>query len=288
MPWQKNPWVELTEDTHNCKLVDNCGLVISPFVDPEGKKFKMVRIKWTGDAPPPVPTICDYDGCGVDVPISSTIQWHFDRLVNYTCGDVNVSFIVVKIPGTPPPTIWNPKRNAEPADQTQDDIEKLVRAKFFIRPERVLTQPCWFGASIIENERSMYKWAFIETEKKRKELSDRHEGLKKDYGDLFDENIAIMNKNISMETESQLSAKALKDIRESMTCAICLDIFDDEKAAMIGICGHVLHQECLQKQQPTMRDVCPSCRKKKPWQKFSGYTGIATALKNLETAGGAP
>jgi rRNA maturation endonuclease Nob1 len=133
----------------------------------------------------------------------------------------------------------------------------------------------------------MYKWAFIETEKKRKELSIKHLGLMKEHSALSDENIAIMNKNISMETDSQSTAKAFKDIRESMTCVICLDIFDDEKAAMIGSCGHVLHQECLQNQQPAKRDVCPSCRKKKPWQKFSGYTGIATALKNLETEGGA-
>jgi len=234
-----------------------------------------------------VPTICDYDGCGLDVPIHTTIQWHFDRLANYTCGDVNVSFIVVKVPGTPPPTIWNPKRKAEPADQTQEDVEKLVRAKFFIKPGRVMTQPCWFGASIIENERSMYKWAFIETEKKRKELSDRLQGLMKDYGDLFDENVDLLEKHISIKKDSQRTAKALKDISDSMTCAICLEIFDDEKAAMIGSCGHVLHQECFQKQQQAMRDVCPSCRKKKSWGKFSGYTGIATALKNLETEGGA-
>jgi hypothetical protein len=127
----------------------------------------------------------------------------------------------------------------------------------------------------------MYKWALIETEKKRKELSDTHIGLMKEHSALSDEYMDLLNKNSSMNT-------AFKDIRESMTCAICLEIFDDEKAAMIGSCGHVLHQECLQKQQPTMRDVCPSCRKKKSWQKFSGYTGIATALKNLETAGGAP
>ena len=293
-PWdeQKYPWLEMVQDDEKIKIADNCCLLIHPFVDPQGKVFKMEPEMVTNGVAIGNPTIRDYDGCGVvDLPISSTIQWQFDRLVNYTCGDVNVSFIVVKIPGTPPPTIWNPKRKAEPADQTQEDVEKLVRAKFFIRPERVMTQPCWFGASIIENECSMYTWAFIETEKKRKELSIKHLGLMKEHSALSDENIAIMNKNISMETDSQSTAKAFKDIRESMTCAICLEIFDDEKAAMIGSCGHVLHQKCLQNQQPTMGDVCPSCRheppKKKSWQKFTGYTGIATALKNLETERGA-
>jgi hypothetical protein len=42
-PWatQKNPWVELSRDTHNISLADDCGLAISPFVDPEGEKFQI-------------------------------------------------------------------------------------------------------------------------------------------------------------------------------------------------------------------------------------------------------
>ncbi len=138
-------WIELFEDTTKVMIGEDVGIDFSPFIDPEGKQFKM--------AAPVESSIRDYEGCGVTkLPAGACMQWQFDHLVQYSCGDVTVCFIVVKIPGTPPPTMWHPGRKAKPEGQTSADVEKLVRAKFFLGPDSVLRMPwmpCWFNTSIV-------------------------------------------------------------------------------------------------------------------------------------------
>ena len=293
-PWDNETqhWCELTEHHNKIELAPDYGVVICPFVDAAGKKFEMMSCMVSGAAPAE-PTIRDYDGCGVvDLPAGTTMQWQFDRLVEYTCGDANFSFIVVKIPGIPPPTIWHPNRKAKPEVQTTADVEKLVRAKFYMTPGKVLTAPSWFGASSVENERNMWKWAFVATERKYTTLFNQYSdcrtqtvGLRLARTGLQKENDSLKEKLAMMERDSQLTTQALKDINDAIVCTNCLDIFDDNGPAMLSSCGHALHKKCYEGQKPTMKDKCQQCNvKTKPsWNSFTGYTAIATALKKLQT-----
>ena len=283
-------WTEMVEDSNKIMLTSDVGIIICPFIDPEFTTFSLVPV---GAAGTPDPSIRDYDGCGVrNLPAGTTMQWQFDHLVQYTCGDVKVCFIVVKVPGTPPPTIWHPHRKAKPEVQTTADVEKLVRAKFYMTPGKVLTAPSWFGASSVENERSMWKWAFVATERKYTTLFNQYSdcstqmvGLRLARTELQKENDTLKEKLARMERDSQLTTQALKDINEAIVCTNCLDIFDDNAPAMLSSCGHALHKKCYEGQKPTMKDKCQQCNvKTKPsWNSFTGYTAIATALKKLQT-----
>ena len=291
-PWdnETHVWTEMVEDTNKVMITSDVGIIISPFIDPQFTTFSLAPV---GAAGTPDPSIRDYDGCGVrNLPAGTTMQWQFDHLVQYTCGDVKVCFLVVKVPGTPPPTVWHPHRKAKPEVQTTADVEKLVRAKFYIAPGKVLTTPSWFGASIVENERSMWKWAFVATERKYTTLFNQYSdcstqmvGLRLARTELQKENDTLKEKLARMERDSQLTTQALKDINEAIVCTNCLDIFDDNAPAMLSSCGHALHKKCYEGQKPTMKDKCQQCNvKTKPsWNSFTGYTAIATALKKLQT-----
>jgi hypothetical protein len=299
---EKNAWVEITEDFNTIELGPTMGMVIHPFIDPAGKTFKMGSCMMHGAAPTE-PTIRDYDGCGVyDVPVGTSLTWQFDHVAQYSCGDKKVCFIVVKIPGTPPPTACNPDRKAKPEIQTSADVETLVRAKFFILPDTVLTMPCWFNASIMENERDMWKCAFLKMKRKRETVFYKYRDLMGDYSTLsqkyqdeMEQNIGLLGVNEtigkisceligSVRNDSQLTTTAMHDIKESMMCSICLDSRYEDKPAVVSSCGHVLHKECYEGRKPSMGDTCYTCmRKKQSWFPFTGYTGIDAALKELKT-----
>jgi hypothetical protein len=210
---EKNAWVELTEDFNKIELGPNMGMVICPFIDPAGKTFTMGSCMMHGAAPTE-PTIRDYDGCGViDVPVGTSLTWQFDHVVQYSCGDVKVCFIVVKIPGTPPPTIWHPDRKAKPEVQTSADVEKLVRAKFFIMPHRALTMPCWFTASMVENERDMWHSAVFDMKLGCNTLFNKYKDLMGDYTTLRQKYKDEMEQNISLIDEMRLKSTELHDMK---------------------------------------------------------------------------
>jgi hypothetical protein len=280
-------WIELFEDTTKVMISEDVGIDFSPFIDPEGKHFKM--------AAPVESSIRDYEGCGVmKLPGGACMQWQFDQLVQYSCGDVKVCFIVVKIPGTPPPTVWHPERKAKPEVQTSADVEKLVRAKFFLGPDSVLRMPgnpwvpwtpCWFNTSIVVNERDKWQRAFVAMEGKHNTLFNKYKELAGQHTKLHEEHGAEVEENTALIKETRLKSTALYNIKESMMCSICLDTGYDVEPAVVSSCGHVLHEKCYWKQKPSMGDTCCKCMKmKQTWFPFTGYTGISAALKQLQTA----
>ncbi len=191
----------------------------------------------------------------------------------------------MKIPGTPPPTDCSPDHKAKPEVQTSADVEKLVRAIFFIMPDTVLTMPCWFTASIMENERDMWKCAFLKMKRKRETIFYEYKDLMGEYLTLSEKCMVEMEENISLIDDMPLKSTALHDMKESMMCAICLDSQYEDKAAVVSSCGHVLHKECYEEQKPSMGDTCCNCNAEKTsWFPFTGYTGISVAIKQLQTA----
>jgi len=97
---EENPWVEILAPSFKLDIHASSGLFIFPNFDHLSTLYKMVPFG-NGE-----PTIRDYDSCGVTgMSAGSSLEWHFDREVNYTSNNdaCQMSFIVVKIPGTPPP-----------------------------------------------------------------------------------------------------------------------------------------------------------------------------------------
>jgi hypothetical protein len=220
------------------------------------------------------------------------MNWHFDHVVNYTCGKMQMAFIVVRIPGTPgaPNSMWNGPRHPFPFDQTSSEVEAIVRTIFSVSEDYELNEPCWWSNSIVENERDEWSREAERAGQMHKKLfghystlSNTHSKLLKDYVTLQRYADAQRANVDRMERDSQLTAKAFEYINKSMECVICLLTFDGEKAAVISTCGHVLHKACYNLQKPTMGATCPLCKsEKQSWNKFTGYTGIATALKQLQ------
>ena len=97
------------------------------------------------------------------------------------------------------------------------------------------------------------------------------------------ENYTFLSKeNEKMETDSELTDKALKDIKDALECSICCEIIDEHVPAIITRCGHVFHTQCQASHEKTTPNVCPNCRSPMhPSQKFTGFTAIAAALKTL-------
>ena len=323
---EEYPWEEILAPSYKVNVNGSSGLFIFPSVDHLATLYKMVPF---GNAEP---TIRDYDSCGVsDMSAGSSLEWHFDREVNYVCNNEHVSFIVVKIPGTRPPTLWDSRPAAVPETLTSLDVEKIVRAKFFIAHDEKLEEPCWIkdpiverelstwrmsalagdvqykalyknhsdlqGAhlkqaiemeemqvkydelakkhlelqkkfsdikpeSIVENERDMWKRAFVKMKRKHETLFDKYKDLMGDYTKLSDKDCALLEENIRVERDSQLTSTALHDIKESMMCAICLDSGYDVEPAVVSSCGHVLHEKCYESQKPAMGDTCCKCMQK--------------------------
>lgn len=100
-PWtpEENLWEEVLAPSH--KL--NIGVVIFPPVDiSPSTHYKMMPF---GDIEP---NIWDYHGCGVsNLPAGGSLAWRFDHIVHFATDKIEASFIVVKVPGSPPPTMWN-------------------------------------------------------------------------------------------------------------------------------------------------------------------------------------
>jgi hypothetical protein len=225
------------------------------------------------------------------------MQWQFDKVVHYTYEDVHMSFIVVKIPGTPPPNFWNEHHTSQPETQSSDDVEKLVRAKFHMSPTTKMHEPCWVERSIVENERDMWKKTahaanvvytnlyhyYVALEKEYTRINKDEDELIERHNALFDENKLLKQELARRETDAQFTEKALQQIRDARICSTCLDVIDDEGSVVMATCGHFLHTHCHTAQQATMKDICSQCKTKRSWHNFTGFTSIIAALKELKT-----
>jgi hypothetical protein len=279
---------------HRLEITCNVGINIFPFID-RNKSPTLFRMVPFGNAKP---YIRDNNGCGVvDLPVGSSIQWQFDRMVEYTYDDVHVSFIVVKVPGSPPPNFWNASLEAKPEKQSSDDVEEIVRAKFHIPPTAEWQGPCWLHGSIIENERDMWKKTahaadvvykklfqyYVAMEQEYTRMNKDEDELIERHNALFDENKLLKEELARRETDAQFTEKALQQIRDAMVCTTCLDVLDDKGPVAIATCGHFLHTQCLRAQKATRNLHCPQCNSQMTWRIFSGFTSIVAALKELKT-----
>jgi hypothetical protein len=218
-------------------------------------------------------------------------------MVEYTYDDVHVSFIVVKVPGSPPPNFWNASLKEQPEKQSSDDVEKLVRAKFHIPPTAEWQGPCWLHNSIIENERDMWKKTahaanvvykklfhyYVAMEQEYTRMNKDEDELIERHNALFDENKILKEELARWHADAQFTEKALQQIRDALICSTCLDVIDDEGPVVMATCGHFLHTHCHTAQQATMKDICSQCKTKRAWHNFTGFTSIIAALKELKT-----
>ena len=313
---EENPWEEVLPPSYKLDIYSSSGVLIFPSVDRLSTLYKMVPF---GKAEP---TIRDYDSCGVShMSAGSSLEWHFDHEVNYVCGDEHTAFIVVKIPGTSPPSLWDSSSTAVPETLTSLDVEKIVRAKFFIEHDDKLDKPCWLDKTIVQSERDTWRTAATAGDIQYKTLFEKHSALQGDYlklaiekeelqdkhDEVVQQHLALQKKNskitmeffdiqkemkdmqekhvqdqVQSETDNQSMATALYDIHKAMECGICLETLSDEVACSMSLpCCHVVHTGCHEKQ--TQKDVCAHCRGKvSTWHKFSGFTAICTTLKKYK------
>ena len=47
-----------------------------------------------------------------------------------------------------------------------------------------------------------------------------------------------------------------------MKCPVCLESFNSEKKTVSTQCGHLIHDECIQKWLDQGTNTCPKCRQK--------------------------
>ena len=118
-----------------------------------------------------------------------------------------------------------------------------------------------------------------------RDKEDLYKGLESQlekYKNLVENYTFLSKENEKMETDSELTDKALKDIKDALECSICCEIIDEHVPAIITRCGHVFHTQCQASHEKTTPNVCPNCRSPMhPSQKFTGFTAIAAALKTL-------
>jgi hypothetical protein len=310
-------WEEVLGPSHKINVDCSSGVVIFPSVDVSpATHYKMMPF---GNIEP---TIRDYHGSGVsDLQAGSSLEWRFDQHVYFTTDNLEVYFMVVKIPGSPPPSVWNRSTSAQPEIQTSLDVEKLVRAKFFIRTNEKMEEPCWYRTTIFESECNSWKMAANAGDAQYKTLFEKHSALQGDYlklaiekdelqdkhDEVVQQYLAVQKQNskithqlfdiqkemkdmqekhvqdqVQSKTDNQNMATALYDIHKAMECGICLEMLSDEVACSMSLpCCHVVHTGCHEKQKK--KDVCAHCRDKvNTWHKFSGFTAICTTLKKYK------
>ena len=216
-PWtaEENLWEEVLAPSH--KL--NIGVVIFPSVDiSPATHYKMMPF---GDIEP---TIRDYHGCGVsNLPTGGSLEWRFDHIVHFATDKVEASFIVVKVPGSPPPTMWNGSASAQPEIQTSADVEKLVRAKFFVRPNEKMDKPCWLDHSIVKSERDSWKMAANAGDAMYKTLFENYVGLQEDFlkqaidmDELQDKHNEVVHQHLEVQKQNSKITHQFFDIQKAM------------------------------------------------------------------------
>ena len=287
---EENAWKEVSAPSYKLHFSSSAGLLILPSFDPESLLYKMIPFGKEE------PTIRDSDNCGVyEMAAGSSLEWKFDREVNYFCVNERVSFIVVKIPDSPAACHWG--------HMTSDDVENIVRAKFFIGPDEKKHKPCWYNGTIVENERDSWKLAanageamyttlfnnyialqsdYVKLARQSHELETNNSKIIKDHFDLHKAMTELQEKCDRMKNDNQNMAAALCEINKSMECAICLETLGGDAACSMGIpCGHVVHTECHEKQKK--KGVCAQCQcKVSSWLPFHGFTTTCTALKRFD------
>lgn len=287
---EENAWKEVSTPSYKLHFSSSAGVLILPSFDPESLLYKMIPFGKEE------PTIRDCDNCGVfEMAAGGSLEWNYDREVNYFCGNERASFIVVKIPDI--------SAGCHCGRMSSDYVEKIVRAKFFIGPDEKKHKPCWYNGTIVENERDSWKLAanageamyktlfnnyiilqsdYVKLAQHSREVETNNSKIIKDYFDTHKAMTELQEKCDRMKTANQNMAAALCEIHKAMECAICLETLGGDAACSMGIpCGHVVHTECHEKQKK--KSVCAHCQGKVlSWHPFHGFTTTCTALKRFD------
>ena len=278
---RENLWQEIRDDEFKLAISDKGGIKIMPFVDNDGKLFKMIPYG------PAEPKITDVFGCGVcDLAPGSSMQWQFDNPVEYSCGGAHVTFIVVKISHVPP---CNGSLAREPDQHMSLEIEDLVRAKFHLPIDQDYNGPFWSGTNIIDSQRDFWAEHALASDRMNKQLFQHYSKLQSTFMKLHRaKKLVDHDLNLSetarkdVKTTLKLSETALKDIKTALECMICLQTIDDKAPCVIANCGHVQHMACYEKWK-LKKSNCGICRKKiRTVHDFHGFTAIAAALNKLD------
>lgn len=108
------------------------------------------------------------------------------------------------------------------------------------------------------------------------------------FHDAIQEQLALED-GIEMQKLSTLnSSDASKDVSElhftSGTCAICLEVLEDEDIVRGLLCGHVYHADCLDPWLTKRRACCPTCKRDYFFKSESGQvTRDEAGTSNDET-----
>ena len=317
-PWtaQEYPWEEVLPPSYRLTIGNlSGGVFIFPSVDTYSRRYKMVPF---GDTDP---AIRDYYYCGASgLPVGSStgssFEWRFDHQVRFSSDEQEMSFMVVKVPGSPPPSLWNGSAADEPEIQTSLDVEKLVRAKFFIQPDEKLEKPCWLNTTVVRSELDSWKKAANASDAMYRTLFENYSALQSDYvklavekdelqtkhdevvhqrleltsnnldtqkamKELQEKHNALVQEQVQRRTDNQEMATALYDIHKATECCICFEPLSDGAPCSMGLpCGHVFHAACHEKQK--RKNVCAHCQGKvSSWHEFHGFTAISTILKKF-------
>lgn len=92
--------------------------------------------------------------------------------------------------------------------------------------------------------------------------------LSGEYGDQYQSSIPFYQENVrkdslaseDQESRVQCTCDSVDRTVSDDTCAICLDVMEDDDSVRGLACNHVFHETCIDKWLMSRRACCPVCR----------------------------